>query len=53
MELITDLPLSNGCNAVLTYVDCLTKLYRLTPCFISGSYLDLGEVAHHFVDSVV
>ena len=33
LDLITDLPLSHGCNAVLTYVDRLTKLCWLTLCF--------------------
>ena len=37
LDLITDLPLSHSCNAVLTCVDRLTKLCRLTPCFMGGS----------------
>ena len=37
LDLITALPLSHGCSTVLTYVNCLTKLCRLTPCFLGGS----------------
>ena len=37
LDLITNLPLSNGCIAILTYIDCLTKLCQLTPCFLGGS----------------
>ena len=34
LDLITNLPLSHGCNAVLICVDHLTKL---TLCFLGGS----------------
>ena len=37
LDLISDLPLSHGCNAVLTCIDCLTKMCRLTPRFLGGS----------------
>ena len=37
LDLIADLPLSYGCNTVFTHVDYLTKLCRLTPCFLGGS----------------
>ena len=36
LDLITHLPLSHGCNAVLTCVNHPTKLCRLTPCLMGG-----------------
>ena len=37
LDLIIALPLSHGFNAVLTCVDRLTKLCKLTPCLMGGS----------------
>ena len=53
LDLITDLPLSHGCNAILYCVNCLTKLCWLTPCFMGVLQLGTGEVAQHFFDSVI
>ena len=53
LDLITDLPSFHGCNTVFTYVNCLTKLCRLTPCFLGGFLLGTGEVACHFFNSIV
>ena len=32
MDFITSLPEDQGCNAIFTCIDKLTKLVRLTPC---------------------
>ena len=45
LDLIIDLQLFYGFNAVFICVDHLIKLCRLTPSFMGGSYLGAGEVA--------
>lgn len=37
MDFITGLPLSGGFNAIYTCVERLTKLVRITPCFVGES----------------
>ena len=52
LDLITNLPLSHGCNAIFSCMDCLAKLCRLILCFLGGSQLG-AVVACHFIDLVV
>jgi hypothetical protein len=51
MDFVTHLPESHGYNAVLTIVDRLTKLVRLTPLNFAGS--TAPKVAALFFDRVV
>ena len=37
LDLIAKLPLPHCYNAIFTCMNCLTKLCRLTPCFMGGS----------------
>ena len=53
MDFITGLPLSGGFNAIFTCVERLTKLVRITPCYMGESSLDAGGVARLFFDRVV
>ena len=53
MDFITDLPMSNGFNAVFTSVDALTKYTQLTPCFVGEGHLAAPRVARLFFDAVV
>lgn len=46
---MTDLPLSHGCNTVLTVVDRLTKYVRLIPCFMGSDHLSASAVATLFI----
>jgi len=46
MDFITSLPVVDGYDAVMTCVDRLTKLVRLTPVTMEG--LTSQSVAHHF-----
>ena len=53
MDFITHLPESGGYNAVMTCVDRLTKLTRLTLCVYGDLELSAVSVAHMFFDRVV
>ena len=39
MDFITSLPEDQGCNAIFTCIDKLTKLVRLTPCHMGEGLL--------------
>ena len=34
LDFVTDLPVSHGCNTILTVVDRLTKFVKLIPCWM-------------------
>jgi len=51
MDFITHLPSSGGNDAILTIVDRLTKLVRLTPCRLEGT--GAGACARIFFDRIV
>ena len=54
MDFITSLPVAeDGCNAVMTVVDRLTKLCRLIPCKFGEANLTGGEVARLFFEHIV
>ncbi len=53
MDFIPHLPPSNGFSAVMTCVERLTKLVRVTPCKLGEGELDSVAVAHIFFDRVV
>jgi hypothetical protein len=53
MDFITGLPPVRGANCIYTCVDRLTKLVRLTPCWMGDDILTAGEVARLFFDRVV
>lgn len=53
MDFITNLPESNGYNAIFTCVEKLTKLVRITPCSMGDGVLSAEEVARMFFDRVV
>ena len=50
MDLITHLPSSNGCDAVFTIVDRLSKYVTFVPCSTSSTALGLASL---FYDSIV
>jgi hypothetical protein len=53
MDFISGLPLHKGCNAIFTCVDRLTKLTRLTPCFMGDNVLTAVETAQLFFNRIV
>ena len=53
IDLIMDLPISNGNNAFFIYFDRLTKYYSLIPCFVGEGALQASSVAQLFFDNVV
>lgn len=53
MDFITNLPKSNGYNAIFTCVERLTKLIRITPCSMGEGGLRATEIARLFFDNVV
>ena len=53
VDFTTDLPLSHGCNTILTCVDCLTKYTILIPCKMGDSTLTAAEIAKLFFTYVV
>ena len=49
MDFITGLPsCTNGCNAILTFVDHLTKYTFLTACTLGAGELSAKQVAQLF-----
>ena len=44
MDLITDLLLSRGFNAIYTCVNKFTKMVKLQPCFVGEGQLTAKEV---------
>ena len=53
IDFITDLPLSNGCNALMTCVDRLGKINKLVPCRMGQNTLTARKVAELFFANVV
>ena len=50
---MTNLPLYNGNNAVMTCIEGLLGYVHLTPCFMGEGELSAEHVAQLFFDSVV
>ena len=50
MDLIIQLPLSNGFNAVFTIISRFSKYITFVPCSISSAALDLASL---FYDNIV
>ena len=49
MDLITGLPYyANGCSAIFTCVDCMTKYTVLTACTLGAGELSTKQVAQLF-----
>jgi len=53
MDFITNLPLEGGNNAVLTIVDRLSKLVRLTPVYFGQSGSDAAAIAAVFFRRII
>ena len=53
MDFITDLPMTNGFNAIFTCVDRLTKYTKLIPCVFGISHSSAAEVASLFFENIV
>ena len=53
MDFITSLPEVDGCNAIFTCVDRLTKLVRVTPRKMGEGSLSAVETASLFFNAVV
>ena len=53
MDFITDLPVSDGFNAIFTCVDKLSKYVVLTPCTLGDGELSASRVADLFFQGVV
>ena len=53
MDFITSLPKYQGCNAIFTCIDKLTKLVRLTPCRMGEGLLSAEQTAKLFYENVV
>jgi len=53
MDFITGLPSEDGSNAVLTIVDRLTKLVRLTPVFFGSQGSDASATAAVFFRRII
>ena len=54
LDFVTDLPLTAGCNAIVTNVDQLTKWVTLVPCHMGPDYpLRAEEVASLFFHHIV
>ena len=49
-DFVTDLPLSNGYNSLLVFIDRFTKMCHLVPCLKTT---DATEFAHLFLDNVI
>ena len=49
-DFITDLPLSNGYNSLLVFIDHFTKMYHLVPCLKTT---DTTEFVRLFLDNVI
>ena len=47
------MPLWDSCNAVLTYVNHLTKYCRLIQCFMGGKALSASSDAKIFFENMV
>ena len=49
MDFVTGLPTyANGCNPIITCVDCLTKYTVLTACALGAGELSAKQVAKLF-----
>ena len=46
--LITDLPVSNGCDSILTTIDRITKMFHFTPC----SMMNANQLANLLIRHV-
>ena len=53
MDIVMDLPLNNGCNAIFVCVDKLTKLVRLVPCAAGEGELSAAATARLFLPHIV
>ena len=53
MDFITDLPLSQGFNAIYTCVNKFTKMVKLQLCFVGEGQLTTKEVVTLFFNGVV
>ena len=50
---MTGLPSDAGYTGILVCVEKLTKLVRLTPCFVGGGELSAEQTARLFFDNIV
>ena len=50
---MTNLPLCNGCNAIMTCIEGVLGYMRLVPCFMGEGELSTEQVAHLFFKNVV
>ena len=53
IDFMTNLPLCNGNNTVMTCIEGLLGYVRLIPCFMGEGELSAEHVAQLFFDSVV
>ena len=53
MDFITDLPLSDGMNAIFTCVEKLSKYVVVIPCFMGDRALSASDVADLFFAHIV
>ena len=53
MDFITNLPKDQGCNAIFTCIDKVTKLVHLTPCHMGEGLLSAEQTAKLFYENVV
>ena len=53
MDFVIDLPLCSGFNAIYTCVDHLSKLVRVTPCYLGEGKLSARDTANLFFNIVV
>ena len=53
MDILMSLPKDQGCNAIFTCFDKLTKLVHLTPCRMGGGLLSAEQTTKLFYDNVV